>query len=50
MAYTQNAGRDNLTNLNIAALTNGGTDPVKPFKPTGRTLCIMQIPKKTHSK
>tara|TARA_R110002167_G_scaffold217781_1_gene422529 strand:- start:344 stop:1054 length:711 start_codon:yes stop_codon:yes gene_type:complete len=33
MAYTQNAGRDNLTNLNIAALTNGGTDPVKPFKP-----------------
>ena len=27
MAYKQNAGRDNLTNLNIAALTNGGTDP-----------------------
>lgn len=33
MAYKQNAGRDNLTNLNIAALTNGGTDPVKPFEP-----------------
>ena len=37
MAYKQNAGRNNLTNLNIAALTNGGTDletdPVKPFKP-----------------
>jgi|TARA_B110000908_G_scaffold125653_1_gene147325 hypothetical protein len=27
MAYKQNAGRDNLTNLNIAALTNRGTDP-----------------------
>ena len=27
MAYKQNAGRDDLTNLNIAALTNGGTDP-----------------------
>tara|TARA_R110002167_G_scaffold173474_2_gene372054 strand:+ start:207 stop:1148 length:942 start_codon:yes stop_codon:yes gene_type:complete len=27
MAYKQDAGRDNLTNLNIAALTNGGGDP-----------------------
>jgi len=27
MAYKQNAGRDDLTNLNIAALTNGGGDP-----------------------
>ena len=37
MAYKQNFGRDNLTNLNIATLTNGGTDPetdpVKPFEP-----------------
>lgn len=37
MAYKQNFGRNNLTNRNIAALTNGGTDPetdpVKPFKP-----------------
>lgn len=31
MAYKQDFGRDNLTNPNIAALTNGGTDP----KPNG---------------
>ena len=37
MAYTQDFGRNNLTNSNISALTNGGTDPetdpIKPFKP-----------------
>jgi len=41
MAYKQNFGRNNLKNLNIASLTNGGTDPetdpetdpVKPFEP-----------------
>ena len=34
MAYKQNFGRDNLTNSNIAALTNGGTDPeTDPKKP-----------------
>ena len=27
MAYKQDAGRDDLTNLNISALTNGGGDP-----------------------
>jgi len=35
MAYKQNAGRDNLTNLNIAALTNGGTDPETDPEPNG---------------
>jgi len=35
MAYKQNAGRDDLTNLNIAALTNGGTDPKTDPKPNG---------------
>jgi len=33
MAYKQNFGRDNLTNLNVAALTNGGTDPTDPTDP-----------------
>ena len=35
MAYKQNFGRDNLTNPNIAALTNGGTDPKTDPKPNG---------------
>tara|TARA_R110000772_G_scaffold74464_1_gene162154 strand:- start:57 stop:803 length:747 start_codon:yes stop_codon:yes gene_type:complete len=34
MAYKQNAGRDDLRNLSIEALTNGGTDPTDP-KPNG---------------
>ena len=34
MAYKQNFGRNNLKNLNIAALTNGGTDPTDP-EPNG---------------
>tara|TARA_R110002072_G_scaffold259952_1_gene418512 strand:- start:13 stop:972 length:960 start_codon:yes stop_codon:yes gene_type:complete len=35
MAYKQNFGRNNLTNLNIAALTSGGTDPETDPKPNG---------------
>lgn len=32
MAYKQNAGRGNLRNLNIDALTNGGGNPTDPPK------------------
>jgi len=35
MAYKQNFGRNNLTNANISALTNGGTDPETDPKPNG---------------
>ena len=35
MAYKQNAGRDDLTNLNISALTNGGTNPETDPEPNG---------------
>ncbi len=35
MAYKQNFGRDNLTNANIFALTNGGTDPETDPEPNG---------------
>lgn len=35
MAYTQKFGRNNLTNSNIAALTNGGTDPETDPEPNG---------------
>lgn len=35
MAYKQDFGRNNLTNANISALTNGGTDPETDPEPNG---------------
>ena len=42
MAYKQNAGRDNLTNLNIAALTNGGDNPTDPPKKKVNEMVTVQ--------